>query len=104
MNHRALRLSFTLVLAAFVSGALGPKSAAQTSSTASSKSGAPATSWKQHTPDGQPDLQGTWSNATITPLERPAALAGKAFFTDEELAQQKKELQEGEACRQNPSP
>jgi hypothetical protein len=23
-------------------------------------------------PDGTPDLQGTWSNATITPLERPA--------------------------------
>jgi hypothetical protein len=26
------------------------------------------------TPDGQPDLQGVWSNATITPLERPAEL------------------------------
>ncbi|HZL95129.1 MAG TPA: hypothetical protein VFB99_15850, partial [Vicinamibacterales bacterium] len=23
------------------------------------------------TPDGQPDLQGFWSNATYTPLERP---------------------------------
>ena len=23
------------------------------------------------TPDGRPDLQGTWSNGTITPLERP---------------------------------
>ncbi len=30
-----------------------------------------------HTPDGHPDLQGVWTNATITPLERPAALAGK---------------------------
>ena len=24
-----------------------------------------------HTPDGHPDLQGTWTNGTITPLERP---------------------------------
>ena len=38
------------------------------------------------TPDGQPDLQGTWSNTTLTPLERPAELAGKPFFTEEEAA------------------
>jgi hypothetical protein len=36
------------------------------------------------TPDGHPDLQGTWTNATITPLERPDALAGKATLTDAE--------------------
>jgi len=36
------------------------------------------------TPDGQPDLQGIWSFATITPLERPAELAGKEFFTAKE--------------------
>jgi len=38
------------------------------------------------TADGQPDLQGVWNNATITPLERPADLAGKAFFTKTEAA------------------
>ena len=38
------------------------------------------------TADGQPDLQGVWTNATITPLERPAELAGKAFFTKAEAA------------------
>ena len=37
-------------------------------------------------PDGQPDLQGIWTNATITPFERPAALAGKATLTREEAA------------------
>ena len=26
------------------------------------------------TPDGHPDLQGNWTNATLTPLERPAGL------------------------------
>jgi hypothetical protein len=36
------------------------------------------------TPDGHPDLQGNWSFATITPLERPANLADKAFLTEQE--------------------
>lgn len=38
------------------------------------------------TPDGKPDLQGVWTNATLTPLERPAAFAGKATLTDAEAA------------------
>ena len=33
------------------------------------------------TPDGQPDLQAIWTNATITPFERPAELRDKAFLT-----------------------
>jgi len=42
-------------------------------------------SWTpKRTPDGQPDLQGIWSNATITPFERPVALGTKAFLTEEE--------------------
>ena len=50
------------------------------------------------TPDGQPDLQGVWTNATITPFERgtsfsysgvtvPDVDADKPFFTEEEAAQ-----------------
>jgi hypothetical protein len=38
------------------------------------------------TPWGDPDLQGTWTNQTLTPLERPAELAGKAVFTPAEAA------------------
>jgi hypothetical protein len=38
------------------------------------------------TPDGKPDLQGVWTNATITPMERPANLAGKPTLTDTEAA------------------
>ncbi len=38
------------------------------------------------TPDGQPDLEGTWTNATITPFERPAELADKPVLTPEEAA------------------
>jgi len=37
------------------------------------------------TADGQPDIQGIWSNASIIPLERPKELEGKQFFTPEEL-------------------
>jgi len=36
------------------------------------------------TPWGAPDLQGTWSNATLTPLQRPAELKDKEFFTPDE--------------------
>jgi hypothetical protein len=38
------------------------------------------------TADGQPDLQGLWTNDTITPMERPASLEGREFLTPEEIA------------------
>jgi hypothetical protein len=38
------------------------------------------------TPDGQPDLQGVWTNASLTPFERPRELADKEFFTPAEAA------------------
>ncbi len=45
----------------------------------------------QKTPDGKPDLQGYWTNLTITPLERPANLANKQFFTPQEAADYEKQ-------------
>jgi hypothetical protein len=42
------------------------------------------------TPDGRPDLQGTYDLATLTPLERPAGL--KAVLTDEEAAKLEKQV------------
>lgn len=44
----------------------------------------------QTTPWGDPDLQGVWSNQTPVPLERPAALATKPFFTAAEAAEVEK--------------
>jgi len=38
------------------------------------------------TSDGQPDISGIWSNASIIPLERPKELEGKQFFKPEEMA------------------
>ena len=40
----------------------------------------PRTAW------GDPDLQGVWSYASLTPLQRPAEFADKEFFTPEEAA------------------
>ena len=47
---------------------------------------------------GQPNLEGTWSNDSITPLQRPAAWANKTTLTDAEVEQLKKasaKLEEG---------
>jgi hypothetical protein len=50
-------------------------------------------SWNPgRTADGQPDLQGAWTNSTLTPLERPAELAGKAILTEQEAADYVKRL------------
>ena len=52
------------------------------------------------TPWGDPDLQGLWSNATLTPLQRPAELADQAFFTTEEAAAYVREqIESGNADR-----
>jgi len=82
-----------LVPAAVVIAALSSlaiDSAAQTLLAAEKKPAAMTTSqkspWSKRTPDGQPDIQGIWSNATITPFERPVALGDKAFLTEEEAA------------------
>ena len=50
-------------------------------------SGSPQGTWTApRTPDGKPDLQGVWFFGTLTPLERPANLAGRTHLTDEEIA------------------
>jgi len=46
---------------------------------------APARTWTvPRTPDGHPDLQGNWTNATLTPLERPPGL--DLVLTKEQVA------------------
>jgi hypothetical protein len=45
-------------------------------------------------PDGRPDLQGIWTNGTITPLERPREFADKPFFTAAEAAEYEKQVRE----------
>jgi hypothetical protein len=54
-------------------------SVAQARSTSSGQAG-------QRTADARPDLSGTWSFSTLTPLERSAEFAGKDSLTDVEAA------------------
>ena len=46
---------------------------------------ASAAGWKApRTPDGKPDLQGNWTNATLTQLERSPAQGDRKVLTAEE--------------------
>ncbi len=60
--------------------------------------GAQTKSGIQRLSDGHPDLQGVWTNATLTPMERPAAVAGKVTLTDAEAAEyEKKDIASAQA-------
>jgi len=66
------------------------------------KATVPAKTWKlSHTPDGQPDLQGFWTNTTYTPLQRPNNIT-KEFFTKEELAEVVRKAASEEADQTTP--
>jgi len=39
-----------------------------------------------------PDLQGIWTSASVVPLERPAGLKGKEFYTEQEAAENAKRV------------
>ena len=54
---------------------------------AQSLSSAPDNWTVPRTVDGQPDLQGVWSNNGTTPLERLEVFEGRTELTDEEVAQ-----------------
>src|SRR6185369_10552133 len=73
-------LSSLIALVAVVS--LASTLAAQAQVTA--KPAPAAKAWTMpRTPDGKPDLQGVYSNATTVPVARPAYLGAKEFYTDE---------------------
>ena len=77
MNTRSIAALMTLAVVALVPAvAAGQSAFAETASATASD-----TLW------GDPDLQGVWDFRTITPLERPDELAGKAVLTAEEAAE-----------------
>jgi len=63
--------------------------AGQAPAPAPAKPAAPAAAQKYtapRTPDGQPDLQGYWTNSTYVPLERPDKVT-KAYYSEQEFAE-----------------
>ena len=89
MTSRFYIRSLTVIasLGALVVG-LSPLSATQApvpaKKTATVKKPAAASTWVvPRTPDGKPDFHGLWTNATVTPLERPKG--AKEFLTPEEV-------------------
>ena len=60
----------------------------------------------QKTADGRPDLQGVWTNATVTPLERPKGFESKPTLNDAEALQfekgQAKELADVDGKSESP--
>ena len=55
------------------------------------------------TPDGQPDIQGIWNNATQTRLERPVELGEKRAYSAEEATAIERRASEGFARSLAPS-
>ena len=102
MNHRVLvSVSVLTVLIAVMFVAAMP-AAGQAGSAPARTGGTPAKAYRApRTPDGQPDLQGFWTNTTYTPLERPKNVT-KDFFTKEEAIEIAKQAAEVEGEQTEP--
>ena len=87
MSRRVLAAAAGVAIMSFVSIAEAAGGQGPQVSTSDAKSKVAPKPWTPpRTPWGHPDLQGTWDYRTITPLERPTALAGKEFLTEDEAA------------------
>ena len=86
MQHRRLvPTGVRAVLIAVWCTLTGPAAGQGPSAAASAARAAEQPYTAPRTPDGQPDLQGFWSNQTYTRLERPDGVT-TAFYTEEEVA------------------
>ncbi len=101
MHHRFFASIGTLaVVIAVVLLVTIPVAGQAPSSTA--KAAPAAKKWTPaRTPDGQPDLQGYWTNSTYTPLQRPNNVT-KEFYSKEEAAQIEKQAAERESEQTEP--
>ena len=82
------RYSSLLVVLYLITAAVGPVASA-----AGQQSQADAGDWVMpRTPDGRPDFQGTWTNVTITPFERPEDQDGPVLSWEEVQERQDREV------------
>ena len=111
MSYRSLASTAALAAVAVVVLLAPAPAAAQAVSPTAKPASAANKGWTApRTPDGKPDLQGIWSNATVTPLERPKGLGAKEFYTDEEFSKLSARVRQGDvgeeaelgAARENP--
>src|SRR6187549_2294667 len=100
---RSGAVALVLALAASISIAGQTQSAAPPAAPkAAPASAAAGKAYKApRTPDGQPDLQGFWTNSTYVPLERPNGVT-KEFYTPEEAAARRKTAVEREQAQTRP--
>ena len=78
-------LFLALAAVGFSGASLGAQTAA-----APPAASAPASEWRvPRTADGRPDLQGVWSNNSVTPMMRPTQWADKEQLTDAEVEELK---------------
>jgi hypothetical protein len=107
MNYRGFAAMAVLAAMGIVVS-LAPVSAFGQAVSSAAKTSTTHKAWTPpRTADGQPDLQGVWTNNTVTPLERPKELAGKEFYTEAELQalakQERNRLQQIEDQGQPPA-
>jgi hypothetical protein len=92
MNQRSLVWAGGIAVAAAVMWLATMPVAGQTRSAGARANGSAAKAYTApRTPDGQPDLQGIWTNNTFTTLERPKGVT-KEFYTPEEALEVTKRL------------
>jgi hypothetical protein len=84
MSHRSLA-SIAVALAVLVLLVAQMPVSAQTAPAANNAANTTKAYTPAKTPDGHADMQGYWTNNTVTPLERPKGLGAKEFYTEAEL-------------------
>ena len=86
MAHSWRPASAAFALAVLIAACMGVASLGAQAPSSGAKPQSPGGKWSApRTLDGQPDLQGTWANNSVTPLERPEAFKGRATMTDAEF-------------------
>ena len=101
MNRRSIASTVCVTVAGIVAVVFSVAVSGQSTVPARRTAPAAKTYTAPRTPDGQPDLQGFWTNSTYTPLERPDGVT-KEYYTPGEAAAAAKKAAADEATQTTP--